>query len=260
MKRLLPTAARPQADHHLGHDRRGEVRQGLPQRPGDRGHRAYLPGRAPLPAAGRRRGEDKDDLDQAVGAVEELRRENRPATSSSSCPRSGTSTRPAACSRAEVAAGQGPAVLLAGSRRGSSGCSTRDRADRHRHERRRVVADRSRIRYVIDPGMARISRYSPGTHQQPADRGDLAGVGRSAQGPLRADRAGHLRAAVQRSRTIWPATPTPCRRSSAPIWRPSFCRRRPCGWARSERFPFLDPPKPEAVRDGYRYARRTRRN
>ena len=56
-----------------------------------------------------------------------------------------------------------------------------------------------RIRYVIDPGTARISRYSPRSKTQRLPiEADLPGVGRPAQGPLRADRAGHLRAAVQR--------------------------------------------------------------
>ena len=55
------------------------------------------------------------------------------------------------------------------------------------------------IRYVVDPGTARISRYSARRKVQrlPIER-DLAGVRRPAQGPLRAHLGGHLHPPLHR--------------------------------------------------------------
>ncbi len=85
LKRLLPSAPRPEADHHLGHDRRRAVRGPFrlradrPAGAGDRGVRANVPGRGPLPAAAARRGRrDEPDLQRAIAdAVEELARTGR---------------------------------------------------------------------------------------------------------------------------------------------------------------------------------------
>ena len=75
------------------------------------------------------------------------------------------------------------------------------------------------IKYVIDPGTARISRYSARLKVQrlPIER-DLAGVGRPAQGPLRADarRASASASTPRRTSTSARASPTPrsCARTS----------------------------------------------
>ena len=117
-----------------------------------------------------------------------------------------------------------------------------------------------RIRYVIDPGTARISRYSPRTKTQRLPIEPVSqGLGRPAQGPLRADRAGHLRAAVQRGGLHGPRR---LHGPGDPADQPGggdSARPRPCGWATIERFPFLDPPKPEAVPRRLPNARRARR-
>ncbi len=68
--------------------------------------------------------EDKDYVDQAVEVVEYLRREKPPATSSSSCPRSRTSSRPAACSRGGSGRWSRSCRSSRGFRRGSRGWST----------------------------------------------------------------------------------------------------------------------------------------
>ncbi len=131
------------------------------------------------------------------------------ATSCSSCPPSATSTRrPSRC-----ADGRSPATT----RRKTEILPLYARlsiAEQQRvfqpHRNRRIViatnvAESSLtvpgIRYVIDPGTARISRYSA-RDQDPAaaDRAGLAGLGRSADGALRADRAGRLHPPVQRGR------------------------------------------------------------
>ena len=158
--RLLPRAAGPEADHHVGDDRPAAVRRPLRRRAGDRGVRPHVPGRGPLPA-GR-------------GQPTATRRTRSP-------------TRSRSCS----AIGPGDVlVFLSGER------EIRDTADVLRgrlrsdievlplyarlsaaeqqrvfqpHSRRRVVlatnvAETSLtvpgIHYVVDPGTARISRYS----------------------------------------------------------------------------------------------------
>ena len=71
---------------------------------------------------------------------------------------------------------------------------------RHRHERGRVVAHgaadslRDRSGHGADQPLLAAQQDAA-----PADRGRFPGVGRPAQGPLRAGRAGHLHAAVCRT-------------------------------------------------------------
>ena len=93
------------------------------------------------------------------------------------------------------------------------------------------------IRYVVDPGTARISRYSR-THQgaAAADRTDLAGVGRAAGGPVRAHRARRVHPAVLGGRTSSPGRATPIPRSCAPTSPRSSCRWRHWASATSSSF------------------------
>ena len=101
------------------------------------------------------------------------------------------------------------------------------------------------IRYVIDPGTARISRYSPRSKTQ---RLPIEAVSQ-ASADQRKGRCGRVGPGIcvrlfseedyrHRDRYTRARNPAdqPGRRSS--------CRPRPCGWARSSEFPFLDPPKP----------------
>ena len=92
-------------------------------------------------------------------------------------------------------------------------------ADGHRHQRGRVVAHRAADPLRDRPGHgADQPLFAAIEDPAAADRGGLAGLGRSAQGPLRPRRAGHLPAAVQRGGLSWPATASPCRRSSGRTW------------------------------------------
>ena len=68
-----------------------------------------------------------------------------------------------------------------------------------------------RIRFVIDPGTARISRYSPRTQDAAAaDRGGLAGLGRPAARAAAAASGRASASGCSARRTTWPATATPC--------------------------------------------------
>ena len=185
-------AARPQAHHHLGDDRPRALRRALRRRAGRRGLRPHVPGRGPLPAArdGGRADARPDRRDRRRG-------------------------RRARCARA---AGD-VLVFLSGER------EIRDTADalrgRLRRRRRGPAALRAAVdrraaarlrsphsaaaRVVLATNVAETSLTVPGhplrrrpghrAHQPlqraaegpaAADRADLAGVGRPAQGPLRA--------------------------------------------------------------------------
>ena len=178
-------------------------------RAGGRSLRADVSGRGPLAAAdGRRRRRRARLAAGGAGGRRGSRRPSTAATSSSSCPPSGTSTRRPRRS----AAGRCPAIRPAAQTEilplyARLSMREQQRVFQPGAKRRIVIATNvaessltvPRIRYVIDPGTARISRYSPRSKTQRLPiEADLAGVGRPAQGPLRADRAGHLRPAVQR--------------------------------------------------------------
>ena len=79
LRRLLPRAARPQGDRHVGDDRHRRASPAISPtatRADRRGDRADVPGRAALPAVRRRRRDDDRDQVQAIcDAVEELGRE-----------------------------------------------------------------------------------------------------------------------------------------------------------------------------------------
>ena len=76
-----------------------------------------------------------------------------------------------------------------------------------------------RIRYVVDPGCARVKRYSPRQQaRSPAHRADLAGQRRPAQGPLRAHRAEASATGCIRKPISSRGRATPIRKSVAPRW------------------------------------------
>ncbi len=109
-----------------------------------------------------------------------------------------------------------------------------------------------RVRYVIDPGTARISRYSPRSKTQ---RLPIEAISR-ASADQRKGRCGRIgpgicvRLFAEQDYSARDAyTPPEIQRTNlaAVILQTKALRLGPI-----ERFPFLDPPKPEAVRDGYR--------
>ena len=109
-----------------------------------------------------------------------------------------------------------------------------------------------RIRYVIDPGTARISRYSPRSKTQ---RLPIEPVSR-ASADQRKGRCGRIGPGIcvrlfgeadYLARDAYTAPEIQRTNLAAVILQTKALRLGPI-----ERFPFLDPPKPEAVRDGYR--------
>ena len=112
------------------------------------------------------------------------------------------------------------------------------------------------IRYVIDPGTARISRYSH-AHQgaAAADRADLAGVGQPAQGPLRA---------ASRTASASGCTPRRTSRPGPEFTDPEILRTNlasvilqmtALGLGDIAEFPFVDPPDARNITDGVTAAR-----
>ena len=75
------------------------------------------------------------------------------------------------------------------------------------------------IRYVVDTGLARISRFSARTKvQRLPDRADLAGERQPAQGPMWPRGRRHLHPAVRRGGLRRRGRSSPSRRSCAPTW------------------------------------------
>ena len=196
-------AARPEADHHLGDDRHRALRRALRRRAGrSRCRAARYPVEVryrPLRRRGRRR--------PRPGA-------GRSSTRSTSCPARARATCSCSCRgereiretadalrRRHPRRHRGRCRCTPGCRRPSSTASS-SRTGRRRIVLATNVAETSLtvpgIRYVVDPGTARISRYSRRTQgAAAADRADLAGVGQPARRPLRARRARHLHPAVR---------------------------------------------------------------
>ena len=109
-----------------------------------------------------------------------------------------------------------------------------------------------RIRYVIDPGTARISRYSPRSKTQ---RLPIESISR-ASADQRKGRCGRIGPGIcvrlfseedYTARDAYTVPEIQRTNLAAVILQTKALRLGPI-----ERFPFLDPPKPEAVRDGYR--------
>ncbi len=109
-----------------------------------------------------------------------------------------------------------------------------------------------RIRYVIDPGTARISRYSPRSKTQ---RLPIEPVSR-ASADQRKGRCGRIGPGIcvrlfaeedYAARDAYTIPEIQRSNLASVILQTKALRLGPI-----ERFPFLDPPKPEAVNDGYR--------
>ncbi len=108
------------------------------------------------------------------------------------------------------------------------------------------------IRFVIDPGTARISRYSPRSKTQ---RLPIEAVSR-ASADQRKGRCGRIGPGIcvrlfseedYEARDRYTVPEIQRTNLAAVILQTKALRLGPI-----ERFPFLDPPKPDAVRDGYR--------
>ena len=228
-------AAGPAADHHLGDDRRGPLRRTFLHRgrpgAGDRGLGTDLSGGSPLAADGSRtRRATSPTCRMRCGRRWRRWPASIAATCSSSCPRNATSTRRPRRSAAgrcrATAPGQETEILPLYARlsiqeqqrvfqprapgRGGGG---------HRHQRGRVVAHRAadplrdRSRHGADQPL-----FAALEDPAAADRGGVAGLGRSAQGALRTRGPGDLPAAVQRAGLSLPATASRCPRSSGRTW------------------------------------------
>ena len=209
LRQLLPAATRPEGGRHVGDDRHGALRQPLRRRrrrrSGDRGHRSDVPGRGPLPRR------------SATTAIR-CRRSSTPSTSwsarvpatcsCSSRASARSTTPPTPCAASSVPA---PEVLPLYARLSS--------AEQHRifqpHRGRRVVLSTNvaetsltvpGVRYVVDAGTARISRYSRRLKVQrlPIEPVSQASA-EPARRPVRPGRAGHLHPPVQRGRLRRPA-------------------------------------------------------
>jgi ATP-dependent helicase HrpA len=109
-----------------------------------------------------------------------------------------------------------------------------------------------RIRYVIDPGTARVSRYSPRSKTQ---RLPIEPISR-ASADQRKGRCGRIGPGIcvrlfgeddYLARDAYTVPEIQRTNLAAVILQTKALRLGPI-----ERFPFLDPPRPEAVRDGYR--------
>ena len=130
-----------------------------------------------------------------------------------------------------------------------------------RHGERRVVlatnvAETSLtvpgIRFVVDSGLARISRYSVRAQSAAAaDRAHLESQRRSAQGPLRTRSRRHLHPALLRRGLSLREEFTPpevLRTNLASV----ILRMAALGLGEPAEFPFLDPPDTRLVNDGVR--------
>ena len=246
LKQLLP-AAGPEGDHHLGDHRHRAVRRALPTAPGRRGVGPHLPGRGPLPA---RFGDDEATTqrpgpgDGICDAVDELaargagRRPRLPDRRAGD-PRHRRGARAARPCRHRGAAAVRPAV----GRRAAPGLPA--------PPGRRVVlatnvAETSLtvpgIRYVVDPGTARISRYSRRTKVQ---RLPIEPVSQ-ASADQRAGRCGRVGARHLHPPLLRGRLPRPARvhRAGDPAHQPGV-GHPPDDGARARRrraFPFVDPP------------------
>ena len=160
LKRILPRAAGSEGDRHLGDDRPAALRRALRRRADRRGLGPHVPGRGALPAA---RDEDTDQTDAIGDAVERAAAREARATSSSSS-RGEREIR----DTADALEGRlrNDVEILPLFARQSTAAQQRVWKP---HSKRRVVlatnvAETSLtvpgIRYVVDPGTARISRYS----------------------------------------------------------------------------------------------------
>ena len=228
-------AARPQGRHHLGDHRPRAVRRAL-RRPRTGGRRRSS--RSPAAptrsrsATGRWSRSSTTTRRASRSSATRPRRSSPPArswsprgraTSWCSCPASGRSATPPTCSTGVTwgrdGVGRRAAVRPAVRPPSSTGSSSAT-------SRRRIVlatnvAETSLtvpgIRYVVDTGVARISRYSYRDQgAAAADRADQPGLGQPALGALRPGRGRASRSGSTRRRTSTAGRSSPTRRSCAP--------------------------------------------
>ena len=255
--------ARPEADHHVGDDRPGALRRHFGDAPVVEVSGPHVPGRGPLPPARGRRRPDRDQTDAIGDAVEELLRE-RPGDVLVFLSRRARDPRHRRRARA---AGCAPTSR---SCRSTRGCR---RAEQQRvfapHAGRRVVlatnvAETSLtvpgIRYVVDPGTARISRYSARLKVQRLPIEPIS----QASADQRKGRCGRtsdgicIRLYAEEDFDERPRFTDPeILRTNLAVGDPADGRRS--GSATIEDFPFLDPPDRRQVRDGVRAAAGARR-
>ena len=106
------------------------------------------------------------------------------------------------------------------------------------------------IRYVVDTGVARISRYSVRTKVQRLPIEPIS----QASANQRSGRCGRVarasRSGSTRRRTSRAARSSPTPRSCAPTWPASSSRWPRCGLGDIARFPFVEPPDRRNVKAG----------
>ncbi|CAJ3911325.1 Uncharacterised protein [Burkholderia pseudomallei] len=227
-------AAGPEADRHVGDDRRRALRAPFRQRraarAGDRGERAAVSGRGALPAdrrrpAGRRPARGRRELgprsreERARGRARpdgRHRRRGRRAVPRGPRRRARVPARRArdprrgrGAAQAPSAAHRDPAAVRAAVR-GRAGARVQGverAADRARDERRRNVADRAGHPLCRRHGLgAREALFVPEQGRAVADRADLAGGREPARGPLRPRRRRRLHPPLRGKRFRRPRT------------------------------------------------------
>ena len=258
--RLPPPAAaasaRPEGHRHVGDDRHRPLRPPL-RRDGSRlyrGDRAHVPGRGPLPAV-RRGPTTATRCRPSVDAVDELGGEGRATCSCSSVRRAGDPRHRRRPPPAPAAAAPRCCRCTPACRRPSSTASS------SRHRGRRIVlatnvAETSitvpGVRYVVDAGTARISRYSRRLKVQRLPiEADLAGVGRPARRALRARRPRHLHPPLRRGRL---PRPPGVHRAGDPAHQPGLghpADDRARARRRRRRSRSSSRRTPSSIRDGY---------
>ena len=202
---------------------------------------------------GEEAGDDRDQTQAICDAVQELhasrpRRHPRVPVRRARDPRHRRGARPARPARHRAP----PAVRPPLGRRAAPGVrAAPGSAHRAGHQRGRDVAHRPRHHRRRRP------RHRPHLPLQPAhegaapaDRGDLAGVGRPAGRPLRARRARHVHPPLRRGGLRRPPASSPSRRSCARTWRRSSCRWPRSASATSPPSRSSSRPTPAAIKDG----------
>jgi ATP-dependent helicase HrpA len=264
--------ARPQGHRHLGHHRPGAVRRALRRRARPRGAaradhrgvRAHLPRRGALPplvARTPRAATSSPSVDQVTGiveAVEELWTEaphapRRPATSSSSSPASARSATPPMPSPACLpehrgAAAVRPALGRRAAPRLRPGAGRRIVLATNVAETSLTVPG---IRYVVDTGTARISRYSQRTKVQrlpiePVSQASAASAPVAAAASPRRVHPPVLRGGLR--------GPPRVHRARDPAHQPRLGHPPDdaLGLGDVAAFPFVDPPDSRQIADGVR--------
>ena len=207
----LPQAApaetpRPQARHHVGDDRPRALLGPLRRRPDPVRRGAHLPGRASLrPARGRSRRRGRRPRRAGHGHGDRRRLRDAPRRAPARCPRvpvrgardprGGGPSRQARDELAPPSRRRHPAAVLATVERGAEPHLPAARAPAHRarDERRRDFPDRARHPRRRRHGpRADVPLQRPEQGAAATDRAHLPGLGRSAEGALRARGPGRL--------------------------------------------------------------------